>query len=88
MMFYGNGMGGWWGYALMTIGMLVFWAILIFGVVYLVRATTNSAPPQDLRGPVGPNPEALLAERFARGEIDHEQYLHSLQVLRTHQQSP
>ena len=36
MFWYGGGMSGW-GYALMTISMVLFWALVIFGVVALVR---------------------------------------------------
>ena len=36
MMYWGNGMGGW-GMALMTVSNLLFWGVLIAGVVVLVR---------------------------------------------------
>ena len=36
MMYYGPGMGAW-GYLLMTANMLLFWGLLIAGVVFLVR---------------------------------------------------
>lgn len=52
----------------MGIGMLLFWGLLIAGVVLLVRL----ALPADRtpRHPAPPAPEWLLQERFARGEID------------------
>jgi putative membrane protein len=78
MYWYGAGMNGW-GYALMTISMVLFWALVIFGVVALVRflarddrqATTTRSTP-----------EQVLAERFARSEIDEQEYHDRVDVLR------
>jgi len=77
---YGSGMSGW-AYALMTINMVLFWGTVIFGVVALVRHAgrggwqrSESAQP--------PSPERLLAEQFARGEIDEEEYRRRLAALR------
>ena len=80
MYWYGSGMSGW-GYALMTIGLVLFWGAVIFGIVALVRYAGRGGPQ---RGePVQrPAPERLLAERFARGEIDEEEYQRRLAVLR------
>ena len=33
---YGNGMGGW-GFALMTVGNLLVWALIVVGVIALLR---------------------------------------------------
>lgn len=33
---YGPGMGGW-GYALMTVSTVLFWGLLILGIVALIR---------------------------------------------------
>jgi putative membrane protein len=57
----------WWGWLLMTLGMLGFWGLLIALVVALVRRP--GAPD----GQQHPGPEELLAERFARGEVDADQ---------------
>ncbi|MTE12493.1 SHOCT domain-containing protein [Nocardia aurantiaca] len=80
MMWYGNGMSGW-GYALMTIGMLIFWALVIGGLVTLVRYSGGAAP----RGDAGARqtPQQILAERYARGEIDDEEYTRRLELLGT-----
>jgi putative membrane protein len=76
MWWYGPGMSGW-GYALMTVSMVLFWALVIFGVVALVRYLGR-----DERGGSTPrSPEEVLAERFARGEIDEDQYKHSRETL-------
>lgn len=82
MFWYGDGVGGW-GYALMAVGMIAFWVILIVGIVYLVRAV---AGPPSATG-VGdtdrsPDAESVLAQRYARGQIDEQEYRQRLQTLR------
>jgi putative membrane protein len=80
MYWYGSGMSGW-GYALMTVSVVLFWGAVIFGIVMLVRYFGRSGrPPVEPRPPQ--SPERLLAERFARGEIDEEEYRQRLAVLR------
>lgn len=78
MMYWGNGMGGW-GMVLMAVSSLLFWGLVIAGIVALVRYTSRSAHPG---APTGrPTPQQVLAERFARGEIDEEEYTRRLHVL-------
>jgi putative membrane protein len=77
-MFYGDHMGGW-GYGFMTIGMALFWASLIVGVLLLARYLGRTGRP-DAASP-RPAPEQLLAERFARGEIDTDEYVERLEAL-------
>jgi putative membrane protein len=80
MYWYGSGMSGW-GYALMTISMVLFWGAVIIGIVALVRYVGRGG--QQTSAPQSPQvPERLLAERFARGEIDEEEYQRRLAVLR------
>ena len=77
MWWYGPGVGGW-GMALMGIGMVLFWALIIFGLIAVVRylqAAGGRAPE------VRATPEELLAERFARGEIDEQEYRRRLDTL-------
>ena len=79
---YGNGMGGW-GYALMTISMILFWGAVIYGIVALVRYAHRDGPQRgEPAGPPAPEPERLLAERFARGEIDEAEYISRRDALR------
>jgi len=75
MFWYGNGMSGW-GYGLMTAGMIVFWGLVIAGAVILVRYVAGGMRGTDDR------PEQILAERFARGEIDEQDYRSRLATLR------
>jgi putative membrane protein len=77
---YWYGDGGWhpWLVVLMWLGMVVFWGLVIFGVVWFVRGSRQSGPT--VLQP--PEPERILQERFARGEIDADEYRHRLDVLR------
>jgi len=76
MFWYGNGMNGW-GYSVMTIGMILFWVVAILGGVALVRHLLRPSPPAR-----GATPEQVLAERFARGEIDDEEFDRRRKALR------
>jgi putative membrane protein len=78
MMYWGNGMGGW-AMVAMTIGNLLFWGAIITGVVLLVRAFGRPGPAPSPA--TRPTPQAVLAERYARGEIDDDEYARRLQVL-------
>ena len=79
MMYWGNGVGGW-GMVLMAVSGLLFWGLVIGGIVALVRYTGPGAQPSVPAAP-GPVPQQLLAERFARGDIDEDEYTRRLQVL-------
>jgi len=73
MCWYGQGLGTWgstWGYVLMAANMVLFWALVIAGIVALVRYLTRTGRTTGTR----PTAEQLLAERFARGEIDEQEY--------------
>lgn len=60
--------------------------LIITAFVLLLRAFDRPQPTGPHRAPWAPptqaSPEQLLAERFARGEIDEEEYRRRLQVLR------
>lgn len=78
MNWYGNSMSGW-GYALMAVGTVLFWGLLVLGVVALIRYLGRRDRPTDTR----PAAEHVLAERFARGDIDESEYRQRLDVLRS-----
>ena len=80
MMWYGDGMGGW-GFALMAVSTVVFWGALITGGIALFRYLNRTAAKPGT-AETRPTPEQLLAERFARGEIDQEEYRQRLDTLR------
>ncbi|WP_405876922.1 SHOCT domain-containing protein [Streptomyces sp. NBC_01136] len=81
---YGNryGMNGWDWFAMST-GTVLIWAVLITVAVLVFRAL-NRAPARGRQPhtPAAPSAEQLLADRFARGEIDEEEYRRRLAVLR------
>ncbi len=60
---------------MMMLGMLVFWTLVIIGIVLLVRFVWNRTESRK-DSTVG-----ILQERFARGEIDHAEYQERLQLL-------
>jgi putative membrane protein len=77
MMFWSeDGMSGW-GYGLMVAAMVVFWALVVLGVVGLVRHLARV----DRSVVTRPVAEQVLAERFARGDIDKPEYRQRLDVL-------
>jgi len=79
MMIWGNGMGSW-AMTFMTLGNLLFWGLLITGIFLVVRRPGGDAAPS---GPAAAvlTPQQVLADRFARGEIDADEYQRRLQVL-------
>ena len=84
MYWWGQGMSGW-GYALMSVSMVLFWGVVILGIVALVRYLARSGQPAGGAGTPRPTAEQVLAERFARGEIDEEEYQSRLATLRGRQ---
>ncbi|MFC9555289.1 hypothetical protein ACFTWF_31120 [Rhodococcus sp. NPDC056960] len=76
---YDDEFGGW-GYALMLTGMALFWGLLIVGIILLIRYSHHLFPAPPTGSPH--SAEALLAERFARGEIDEQEYRSRLNILR------
>ncbi len=80
MYWYGHEMGGW-GYPLTLIGVALFWAAVIYGIVALVRYTGRNRRPPGYPGQTS-TAEGLLAERFASGEIDEDEYRRRLAALR------
>lgn len=66
-----SGFGGW-GMGLGFIFMLLFWALVILGIASLIRwLMTQSVPSRSARDKA---PLAIVQERYARGEIDREEY--------------
>ncbi|WP_320779573.1 SHOCT domain-containing protein [Streptomyces sp. CRN 30] len=83
-MMYGDGHGyGAWGWFAMSLGALLFLCLLFAGVMLLAQVARRAAG-RDL---TYLTPERLLAERFARGEIDEEEYERRSAVLRAERPS-
>ncbi|GAA3806285.1 hypothetical protein GCM10022206_51100 [Streptomyces chiangmaiensis] len=90
-MWYDGGWG-WGGWFAMTVFMVLLWTLIIAGVIALVRYLTGTHHHQKYGSPRASGEpregsrraEDLLAERFARGEIDEDEYKHRLTLLREH----
>lgn len=83
MGWYYGGMG-WGGWIVMVLAMVVFWGLVIFAVVAIFRGSRGSdsvdhTPSRD--------PQQILDERFARGEIDADEYHARQSVLRDARES-
>lgn len=78
-MMWGYGNWGWGSWLVMSLMMLVFWGALIFGGIALWRSAERSDRRPQHRG--HPSPEQVLDERFARGEIDAEEYRSRRELL-------
>ena len=63
---YGHHMGAG-GWLLMSLLAVAFWVVVIGGAVALIRSVTGRQQSAD-------NARRLLDERFARGEIDADDY--------------
>lgn len=78
MMWWTNGANmGWAGWIGMTVMMLVWVAIVvavIWGIVAFVRRTGTPYGYGSGEGPYSRDADAILDARFARGEIDAEEY--------------
>ncbi|MEJ2725128.1 MAG: SHOCT domain-containing protein [Deltaproteobacteria bacterium] len=64
--------GGWFG----GIFMIVFWVLIIVAVVFLIRWLVQSTKGHSSQGWTGSSNRALdiLKERYARGEINKEEF--------------
>jgi putative membrane protein len=96
MLGFGHFMGGWgWGWP-MLVSSVIFWVLVAVAIVALVRYLSRSGhqgvgprpPYQWQQAPGGyhppgpPPPEQILAERFARGEIDEQEFGNRMDTLR------
>ncbi len=79
MMYWDGGWSG--GWIVMLLVMFAFWALVIVGIVALVRYTGHETQPPAGTGQ-WQSAERILDERFARGEISEEEYTRRRQVLR------
>lgn len=86
-----------WG-SWMLVSSVLFWALLIVAIVALIRYLTRGGgrqrggylgypgagpfPPGPFPPPGMVTPEHILAERFARGEIDEQEFRQRMAVLR------
>lgn len=72
-MYWGNGDWNWAAGLVMTASMVLFWGLIAWVIVALVRR-----PGDRPRGP-----DEILDDRFARGEIDEDEYRRRRDTLRS-----
>jgi len=70
---FGMGFGGGW------IFMILFWGLIILGIVYLVKILLGGPANQEKRNE---SAQEVLEKRFARGEISKEEFEDAMMVLR------
>jgi putative membrane protein len=78
---------GWGGWIMMALAMVAFWGVVLFVVVALFRGTGNGGRTDRLDRRQQ-SPLEILDERFARGEIDEDEYYARQATLRAAQRGP
>lgn len=78
-MWWSHGDWGWGAWLVMSLGMAAFWAAVIWLFLNVVRTTWDGATPSERE------PEKTLADRYARGEIDEDEYQRRLDTLHASQ---
>jgi putative membrane protein len=85
MCLWGWGWGGWgWGGIVMTIVLAVFLVAVIVAVIFAIRDLFRGGSQRNGGSSAAPGPEDTLAHRFARGEIDADEYRQRVALLREH----
>lgn len=74
-----GGWAGWSGWVVMLLVMVAFWTLVVVAVVAMFRGTRDGATRVERERP---RPLDVLDERFARGEIDADEYHARQAVLR------
>ena len=70
---FGMGFGGG------GIFMILFWVLIILGVVYLVKILLGGASAEGKRSE---SAQEVLKKRFAKGEMNKEEFEDAMEVLR------
>ena len=69
-----GGMFGWGFGVFGMLVMLVFWVLIIVGVVLVIRWLVEQGRPGGGAGPEGESTLDILKKRYARGEIGKEEF--------------
>jgi len=65
---------GWWGMGFGFVFMILFWALIVLGIVALVRWLQEQSQSERNQGRADRTPLEIVQERYARGEIDRNEY--------------
>jgi len=79
---YWDGNTGIWGYIMMGLSFVLFWGAIITAIILFARSMGAGSRRYESGGHGAGVAENLLAERFARGEIDESEYSARLAALR------
>ena len=84
MMWWNHGAWGAGDWLSMSVMMLAFWALVIALIVWLVRGSRNGSGGEgNLTSSPMQRADEVLAERFAGGEIDEEEFTRRRESLHT-----
>ena len=72
---FGMGFGG-------SIFMILFWVLIILGVVYLIKIVLGGEAKEEKKNE---SAQEVLEKRYARGEISQEVFEETLKVLKRNQ---
>lgn len=75
---WAGGMNPWW--ILMVVLMVGF---IIWAIIWTTQRNNDSTPADRTETPSAPSAESILADRFARGEIDEDEYRRRIDALRS-----
>jgi putative membrane protein len=73
---FGMGFGGGW------IFMILFWGLVILGVVYLVKTLLGERSTEEKKSE---SAQEILEKRFVKGEMSKEEFEDAIEVLRRNQ---
>ncbi len=83
-MMWSDGGWSWWGWLVMSLVMVGFWAAVAWLIVTVIRGGNRHGSSAAGASPTD-SAERILAERFARGEIDAAEYHQRLDDIRRHE---
>ena len=70
---FGMGLGG------SGIFMILFWVLIILGVVYFIKMLLGSGSTEEKKSE---SAQEVLEKRFARGEMSKEEFENAIEVLK------
>ena len=69
---------GWWGPGFGPLFMVLFWGAIIFAIVVLIRSSSTEHSSRQTREKTALE---IVQERYARGQIDRQEYEQKMQDL-------